>query len=281
MGALKGKPKSLEHRKALSFAQKGRHYSPATEFKKGQCAGEKNPFYGKHHSQENKQRLSQLYKGKHHSPSTEFTSERVTAPEFGERKIRGLREIMNQPEYRGKRREISARLCQDPTYIAKISHNKEMRQHLSKLQRKRMKNPAIRQLLSEMTKKQMADPKIREHLSQLAKQRVKDPEYMRKILSSRRPTGIEQAIIDIIERYGLPYRYTGNGTFQIGGKYPDFVNTDGRKVAVDIFGDHWHHPGEIPERQAIFAEYGWKLIVIWGHEVKELSESELLSKMRN
>lgn len=239
---LKGKPKSLKHREALSIVQKGRHYSPATEFKKGQCS----PFQGKHHTKETRLKLSQLHKGKHNSPSTEFTSERVTAPEFEERKICGLREIMNQPEYKEKRREISVRLCQDPTYIAKISHSQEMRKYLS----------------------------------QLAKERVKDPEYMRKILSNRRPTDIEQRIIDIIEKYSLPYRYTGNGTFKVDGKYPDFVNTNGEKIAIDIFGDRWHSPDEIPERKAAFAEYGWRLIIIWGHEVKKLSEPELLAELR-
>jgi len=160
--------------------------------------------------------------------------------------------------------------------------NKELeaRQKISARVKQRFAtDPSCRKKISEAAKRQMANPRMRAYLSRMAKQRVKDPEYMRKILSSRRPTDIEQAIIDIIERYGLPYRYTGNGTFQLGGKYPDFVNTNGQKVAVDIFGDHWHSPGEIPERQAIFAEYGWKLIVIWGHEIKDLSESELVNKI--
>lgn len=241
---LKGKPKSLKHREALSIVQKGRHYSPATEFKKGQCS----TFRGKHHTKETRLKLSQLHKGKHNSPSTEFTSERVTDPEFHKRKMRALRKVMNRPEYKEKRREISARLCQDPTYIAKISHSEEMR----------------------------------EYLSQLAQERVKDPEYVRKILSSRRPTDIEQTIMDVVEKYNLPYKYTGNGTFQVGssGKYPDFVNVNGEKIAIDVFGDRWHNLEEIPERKAIFAEYGWKLIIIWGHEIKELSEAEILAELR-
>lgn len=119
----------------------------------------------------------------------------------------------------------------------------------------------------------------RQVLSDIAKERAKDPEYIKKILSSRRPTDIEQRIIDIIEKYNLPYRYTGNGTFQIGGKYPDFVNTNNEKIALDIFGDHWHSPDEIPERKATFIEYGWKLIIIWGHEVKSALEEAIVEKI--
>lgn len=243
--ALKGQHKSLEHRQALSITQKGRHHSPRTEFKQGEHLGLESPFYGRHHSLQNRLYLSQLYRGKHHSLSTEFTPERVTAPEFAERKIKALRNAMNRPEYKEKRRVISARLCQDPTYIAKIRHSEEMRKYLS----------------------------------QLAKERIKDPECMRKILSSRKPTDIEQAIIVLIGKYNLPYRYTGDGTFQVGGKYPDFVNVNGEKIAIDIFGDRWHNSEEIPERKAIFAKYGWELVIIWGHEINELSETELVAKL--
>lgn len=214
--------------------------------------------------------------GEHRSLATEFKKGQKM-PWATEKN----RKINANPKTREKHRVISKKLCQDPTYIAKISHNKEMRQYLSELQGKRMRNPAIRRRLSEMTKKQMADPKIREHLSQLAKGRLADPEYRRKVLLSRRPTDIEQIVIDIISKYNLPYKYTGNGSFLIGRLNPDFVNINGKKIAIDVFGDRWHEPSEVPERTAIFAEYGWTLIIIWGHEVKELSESKLLSKMRN
>lgn len=117
-------------------------------------------------------------------------------------------------------------------------------------------------------------------LSELAKQRLLDPEYRRKIMSSRRPTDIEQTVIDIIERYGLPYCYTGDGSFLIGRFNPDFVNINGEKIAIDIFGDFWHTPDEIPKREAVFAEYGWKLTILWGHEFKKLSERQIVIKMR-
>lgn len=122
--------------------------------------------------------------------------------------------------------------------------------------------------------------KVKDLLSRKAKQRLLDPEYRRKIMSSRRPTDIEQIIIDIIKKYRLPYRYTGDGSFLIGQFNPDFVNTNSQKIALDIFGDRWHVASEIPERTASFAEYGWRLFVLWGHEVKSLSEQELIAKMR-
>jgi len=124
---------------------------------------------------------------------------------------------------------------------------------------------------------------IRAKVGVATAQRWQDPYYREqvthKMLKSRRPTDIEQVIISIIEKYSLPYKYTGDGSFLVGNLNPDFVNINGRKEAVDIFGDHWHTLDEIPSRKMIFAEYGWKLIIIWGHEIKELPEDKIASKL--
>lgn len=120
---------------------------------------------------------------------------------------------------------------------------------------------------------------VRDLLSWLAKERLLNPQYRRKILSSRRPTDIEQVVIDVVEKYSLPYRYTGDGSFLIGRFNPDFVNTNDRKIAVDIFGDRWHDLKEIPLRKAAFAEYGWELVILWGHEVKSMTELEIAKRL--
>ena len=40
-------------------------------------------------------------------------------------------------------------------------------------------------------------------------------------------------IIDLINKYNLPYKYTGNGKFILGGKNPDFVNVNGEKICEE------------------------------------------------
>lgn len=137
-------------------------------------------------------------------------------------------------------------------------------------------DPTFRQRVSQRTKEAMRRPEVRERV--LAR-RPKDLEWIRKMLSSRRPTDIEQRLIEVIQKYSLPYKYTGDGTFLIGQFNPDFVNTNGQKIAIDIFGDHWHVPSEIPQRRAAFAEWGWELVILWGHEVKSLTELEILARI--
>src|SRR3990167_2338712 len=68
----KGQKISEEHKKIIRLARKGKHNSPATEFKKGYIMseihkaniakamqGKTNPFYGKVHSEITKKKLSE------------------------------------------------------------------------------------------------------------------------------------------------------------------------------------------------------------------------------
>lgn len=249
--------KHTEGEKAkISQALKGHHNSPRTEFKKGNT-----PFYkGNHIPPDVRQKLSQANKGKHSSSNTEFKIGQHVSPDTEFKK--GL---VPQWVERG---------------LPHPNKNPRMRTKIGQSVRQAYENnPDYRAKVSEAAKRQMAKPEMREYLSQLAQERVKDPEYIRKILSSRRPTDIEQIIMDVIEKYNLPYKYTGDGTFQVGGKYPDFVNVNGEKIAIDVFGDRWHNPEEIPERKAIFAEYGWELIIIWGYEIKQLPQDEIVERL--
>lgn len=87
-----------------------------------------------------------------------------------------------------------------------------------------------------------------------------------------RPTKPEQRFIELSRKYNLPFRYTGNGSFRIENIYPDFVECNGHKVCIEIFGDYWHtplfnHHIEFDRtergRKGILKKYGWKCIVLW------------------
>jgi len=59
----KGIPMSDESKQKLSESKKGKHSSPATEFKKGEMSGENHPNYGKKASDELKEKLSKAHIG--------------------------------------------------------------------------------------------------------------------------------------------------------------------------------------------------------------------------
>lgn len=114
--------------------------------------------------------------------------------------------------------------------------------------------------------------------------KVKLPEIRPKLREARRRrrfpthhTKPEKVFETICQALNLPFRYTGDGAFWIEDINPDFVNTNGYKVAVEIFGDYWHSP--LFRQQAVRAnyteegrrktlrQYGWKLIVFWESEL--------------
>jgi len=102
----------------------------------------------------------------------------------------------------------------------------------------------------------------------------------------------EMIFEEICKKNSLPFKYTGDGAFWIGKNpsiNPDFVDCDGKKLAVEIFGDYWHSPllrNNIPYNQTyegrnkILKEYGWKLVIFWETDLlREDAEQFVLNKL--
>ena len=105
-------------------------------------------------------------------------------------------------------------------------------------------------------------------------EKFQDPEFVKMMVNSwkRKPTQPEKDINSIVQLL-FPREYKYNGNYElgitIGRKVPDFVNVNGKKKAIDLFGDYWHD-GEDPQvRIDLFKEYGWDLLVIWQHELED------------
>lgn len=90
----------------------------------------------------------------------------------------------------------------------------------------------------------------------------------------QKPTKPEKQLIEIIEENKLPYKYVGDGSFIIQGFNPDFVNVNGQKKIIEVFGRIWHETlvkhwnrTELG-RVMIYNSYGYKTLVIWDDELK-------------
>ena len=65
----------------------------------------------------------------------------------------------------------------------------------------------------------------------------------------------------------------------IDGKVPDFVNVNGQKKLIELFGDYWHSAKMVSqkriqtesERIGYFKQFGWSALVIWEHELEDLT----------
>lgn len=105
------------------------------------------------------------------------------------------------------------------------------------------------------------------------------------------PNKAEQQFQSLCEKHKLPFKFTGNHSFWIGNINPDFIEVNGHKIAVDIFGDYWHTPlflgqaikpyGTESGRKTIAKEYGWSLVIIWQSEFTlPDAEQRILEKLR-
>ena len=76
--------------------------------------------------------------------------------------------------------------------------------------------------------------------------------------------------------YACEWAYTGDGQVILAGLNPDFVNVNGQKKIIEVFGDYWHGKRATKPTQredvrcAIFAKYGFRTLVIWEHELDDM-----------
>ena len=96
------------------------------------------------------------------------------------------------------------------------------------------------------------------------------------------PTTPERIFLKIIKQNNLPFRYVGNRKLWIGKKSgtqlnPDFVEANGKKIYVEIFGDYWHSPllnRKVKEyttlnyRRSFFKRHKWQPFFIWESDLK-------------
>lgn len=66
------------------------------------------------------------------------------------------------------------------------------------------------------------------------------------------------------------WKFVGSGEVIIAGKCPDFINVNGQKKIIELFGDFWHRDDDPTERIDIFGPYGYKTLVVWERELKDI-----------
>lgn len=230
--------------------------------------------------QETSKRLEEYYSQHPHPWLGSHHTERTKLQYSLDRRREHLPAQTRQNLSRGIKRRFSN--PQNCTMYGK-HHSEETKAKLRQKAIERWKCPEFR------AKMRVASKDKPQKISNIQKKNWQKPEYRAKVLpaclKSRRPTDLEARLITLIEQYGLPYKYTGDGSFIIGRLNPDFVNVNGDKIAIEVFGGHWHQNKTDPlrteeGRRAILKEYGWQLIVIWGDELKSLPEDAIVERIK-
>jgi len=114
------------------------------------------------------------------------------------------------------------------------------------------------------------DERVRK-LSEKQKETKKNPEVLKRILGFPKPNYSEISLLDILNKiYPNEWKFVGNGSFVINGKNPDFINCNGKKLIIELFGEHWHDKDEEEPRKEIFKQYGYETLIIWTKELRHL-----------
>ena len=114
--------------------------------------------------------------------------------------------------------------------------------------------------------------------------RILTKEHIRNSLRRREISSLEKKFNDIVFENNLPYKFVGNGNFFIERKNPDFINTNGEKIAVEVYAKYYKLRNNISidewkeNRQKIFNEYGWKIIFF---DETEVNEENVIRKLNH
>ncbi len=98
-------------------------------------------------------------------------------------------------------------------------------------------------------------------------------EYIKKIQEGLhiKPNKPETILLDLLNTlYPGEWKYSGDLSFVINGKCPDFVNCNGQKKIIELFGDYWHRGQSQEDRGNIFTPFGYETLVIWERELKDI-----------
>ena len=100
-------------------------------------------------------------------------------------------------------------------------------------------------------------------------ERVKDNHIKIHSSLTRFPNKAEMKLDEILQKaFPKEWKYVGDGRFLIEGYSPDFINVNGKKQIVEMFGDYWHQGQNPIKRINLFKQYGYKCVVIWERELK-------------
>lgn len=168
-------------------------------------------------------------------------------------------------EHKKNTSEGIKRKWEDPEYRRKGTQPKslEMKEKVRRgVNRYYKKNPHAKINLSKKQKQLWKDEEYREKQLQLI--------GVGKVIHPNKP---ETIILNLLNKlFPKEWKFTGDYSLIINGKNPDFVNVNGQKKIIELAGDYWHEKSYTKDRAKVFKPFGYKTLVIWEHELKNINK---------
>lgn len=100
------------------------------------------------------------------------------------------------------------------------------------------------------------------------KEAWKDPAFAKKCLVFNSPNKSEQKLMGILDSlYPGEWKFVGDGQVIIDRKCPDFINVNGQKKIIELYGERWHQNDDPRDREVAFAPFGYRTLVVWTREL--------------
>lgn len=231
--------------------------------------GDSNPFFGKKHSSESRRKISIALTGRSLSDSHK---QKVGLSKKGFLHTEEAKDKMRQSRL-GKTPSKETKEKQSRTMTGR-KYSAEHRRHISE-NNKGMKGKCH----SVATKQKMSVSRTHMWANMDKEKRHKWIRSIHKAVS-RVPNKPETFLTNLLDDlFPGEWKYVGDGQMVIAGKCPDFVNINGQKKIIELFGDYWHRGDDPEDRKRIFSPFGFDTLVIWEHELKKDSLVETTSKI--
>ena len=136
--------------------------------------------------------------------------------------------------------------------------------------------------LSLAGKNRKLTEKHKNRISKAKKKNWQDPEFckMMGIAWGVKPNKLETRMLNLLnDLFPNEWKYTGDFSFIINGKCPDFTNCNGKKKLIEVFGNYWHKGENPKDRAKIFKPFGYETLVIWEKEFQDMKR--VIKKIEN
>ena len=228
--------------------------------KRGETKGKNNSMFGKHPSEETKEKQRQKALGR-------------VSPFTGHKHTKAAKKI-NAEKHKNPRTKAS-KIKQSRTNKGMKSHKLGCICNFCRALRGETKGKNH----SMYGKKRIFTEEHKRKLKIARASTVTSDKTIRKILQSckKSPNKQEQKLNKILQQLFLrAYKFVGDGKVIIGGFCPDFINVNGQKKIIELFGDYWHTLSGAKEkdkrRLKTYKKYGYETLIVWGSELKNMVE---------
>lgn len=162
-------------------------------------------------------------------------------------------------------------------------HSQKSRDKMSKTMTGRKRPPELMKLIGEKLKGRKKTKEQLENMRINGKKNFLNPNYIKNWSSAvnSKPNKQESILIDFLSNNLFGWKYVGDFKVWIGGKNPDFINEEKKKI-IEFFGDYYHsekvknkseRDQEI-DRINHFKKYGYLCLVVWERELKNFEHTK-------